>query len=117
MRPQTQKAVVFRQAQVSLYFPKIAQEVKKEYHGHKYQTFRENITRTSYANIRFTELCQLLRNLEFKERVRGSHHIFTKESVEEILNLQPKGGMAKPYQVKQVRNVILKHKMGGETND
>ena len=44
-------------------------------------------------------------------RVRGSHHIFFKEGVEEILNLQPRGANAKPYQVKQVRNVILKHKL------
>ncbi|HLE28014.1 MAG TPA: type II toxin-antitoxin system HicA family toxin [Anaerolineales bacterium] len=68
---------------------------------------------TSDANIPFEEMCQLLRRLGFKERIRGSHHIFTKESVEEILNLQPKGANAKPYQVKQVRNVILKHKLGG----
>jgi hypothetical protein len=43
----------------------------------------------------------------------GSHHIFTKEGVEEILNLQPKGRQAKPYQVKQVRRVILKYRLGG----
>jgi hypothetical protein len=59
-------------------------------------------------------MCQLLRKLRFDERIRGSHHIFTKEGVEEILNLQPKGAKAKPYQVKQVRNVILKHKLGAE---
>jgi len=69
---------------------------------------------TSDANILFAEMCQLLRHLEFDERIRGSHHIFTKEGVEEILNLQPKGANAKPYQVKQVRNVILKYKLGGE---
>lgn len=69
---------------------------------------------TSDVNILFAEMCQLLRHLEFDERIRGSHHIFTKEGVEEILNLQPKGANAKPYQVKQVRNVILKHKLGGE---
>jgi hypothetical protein len=49
----------------------------------------------------------------FKERIRGSHYIFTREGVEEILNLQPKVGKAKPYQVKQVRNVILRYKLGG----
>ena len=54
--------------------------------------------------------------LGFGERVRGSHHIFWKEGVEEILNLQPKGGKAKPYQVKQVRHVILKYKLGGSAN-
>ncbi len=67
----------------------------------------------SDANIRFADLRGLLQRLGFVERVRGSHHIFWKERVEEILNLQPKGGKAKPYQVKQVRHVILKYKLGG----
>ena len=56
----------------------------------------------------------MLNNLGFSERVRGSHHIFSKTGVEEIINLQPKGGKAKPYQVKQVRHVILKYRLGGE---
>jgi predicted RNA binding protein YcfA (HicA-like mRNA interferase family) len=68
---------------------------------------------TSDANIPFDGLCHLLRRLGFVERIRGSHHIFTKEGVEEILNLQPKGRQAKPYQVKQVRRVILKYRLGG----
>lgn len=68
----------------------------------------------SDANIPFAEMCQLLRKLGFDERIRGSHHIFTKEGVEEILNLQPKGSKGKPYQVKQVRNVILEYKLGGQ---
>ncbi|MBI4772162.1 MAG: type II toxin-antitoxin system HicA family toxin [Chloroflexi bacterium] len=71
----------------------------------------------SDANIPFTELCRLLRRLGFDERIRGSHHIFTKEGLKDILNLQPKGVKAKPYQVKQVRNVILEYKLGGEEDD
>lgn len=77
--------------------------------------FLERILRgTSDANIPFAGLRQLLRKLGFDERIRGDHHIFTKEGIEEILNLQPKGAKAKPYQVKQVRTVILKYKLGGE---
>ncbi len=72
---------------------------------------------SSDANIPFAELCQLLRRLGFDERIRGSHHIFTKENIPEILNLQPRGAKAKPYQVKQVRHVILKYKLGGGEND
>ena len=68
----------------------------------------------SDANIPFAEMGQLLCKLGFEERIRGSYHIFTKEGVEEILSLQPKGSKAKPYQVKQVRNVILKYKLGGQ---
>jgi hypothetical protein len=67
----------------------------------------------SDANIRFADLTGLLSRLGFDGRVRGSHHVFWKEGIEEILNLQPKGGKAKPYQVKQVRHVILKYKLGG----
>jgi hypothetical protein len=50
----------------------------------------------SDANIPFEPLCQLLRTLGFDERIRGSHHIFSQEGIEEILNLQPKQGKAKP---------------------
>jgi hypothetical protein len=71
---------------------------------------------TSDANIPFDGLCRLLQRLGFAMRICGSHHIFTKEDVEEILNLQPKGRQAKPYQVKQVRRVILKYRLGGTTD-
>lgn len=71
---------------------------------------------SSDANISFADLRRLLRSLGFDERFRGSHHIFTKEGVEEILNLQPKGAKAKPYQVRQVRSVILKYNLAGEAN-
>lgn len=66
------------------------------------------------ANIDFNDLRLLLEHLGFDERIKGSHHIFTKKGVEEILNLQPKGSKSKPYQVKQVREVILKYKLGVE---
>ncbi len=55
----------------------------------------------------------MLKQLGFEERIRGSHHIFTKEGIEEIINLQPKRANAKSYQVKQVRNLILRYKLGG----
>lgn len=69
----------------------------------------------SDANIPFEQLCQLLRKLGFDERIRGSHHIFTQNRIEEILNLQPQQGKAKAYQFKQIRNLILKYKL--EEND
>jgi hypothetical protein len=72
---------------------------------------------TSDANISFVQLCQLLAALGFEERIRGSHHIFSKEGIEEILNLQPKQGKAKAYQVKQVRTIILRYKLGEQYAD
>ena len=64
---------------------------------------------TSDAAIAFRDLRRLLKSLGFAERVRGSHHIFTREGVDEILNLQSRHGRAKAYQVKQVRIVVLKY--------
>ena len=66
---------------------------------------------TSDANVQFKDLCSLLVKLGFAERVRGDHFIYSKEGVEEILNLQPIGSKAKAYQVKQVRTVILTYKL------
>ena len=68
----------------------------------------------SDANIRFDELRLFLLRLGFVERVRGSHHIFRKEDVRERLNLQRDGSHAKPYQVRQVRQIILRHPPGDE---
>jgi hypothetical protein len=66
----------------------------------------------SDSNIGFSDLCTLLTAIGFQERVRGDHHIFTKTGVVEIINIQPRGAKAKPYQVKQVRNLIIKYGLG-----
>ncbi|MFM8740711.1 MAG: type II toxin-antitoxin system HicA family toxin [Cytophagales bacterium] len=65
----------------------------------------------SDANFQFDELLSLLSTLGFQKRVKGSHHIFYKDGVEEIINIQEKSGKAKPYQVKQVRNIVIKYKL------
>jgi len=69
------------------------------------------------ANIRFAELVRVLCRLGFDERIRGGHHIFTRDGMDEIINLQPKGGMAKPYQVKQVREIVTRHQLGVDGDD
>ncbi len=66
----------------------------------------------SDANIAFRDLCAILKHFGFSERVRGDHFIYSRPDIEEILNLQPIGTKAKAYQVKQVRNIILKYKLG-----
>jgi predicted RNA binding protein YcfA (HicA-like mRNA interferase family) len=66
---------------------------------------------SSDANIRFSDLRTLLLRLGFEERIKGSHHIFTREAVDEILNLQPRRSFAKPYQVKQVRKVLVQYRL------
>lgn len=61
------------------------------------------------ANIKFNYLYNLLISLGFVVRIKGSHHIFRKEGIEEKINLQKDNSNAKPYQVKQVRNLLLNY--------
>ena len=57
-----------------------------------------------------------MQSFGFDKRVSGGHHIFRKEGVLEKINLQKEGNKAKPYQVRQVRNIILKYKLGVKSN-
>ncbi|TVQ33315.1 MAG: type II toxin-antitoxin system HicA family toxin [Phycisphaeraceae bacterium] len=76
---------------------------------------QEVLSARSDQNIRFSDLCKLVQALGFQERIKGDHHIFTRDTVEEIINLQPRSdGKAKPYQVKQVRSIITKYRLGLE---
>lgn len=62
-------------------------------------------------NIAFSELRYVLEALDFEVRIKGDHFIYTRHDVAEIINIQPIGNKAKAYQVKQVRNLILKYKL------
>ena len=64
---------------------------------------------TQDRNIRFSDLQKVLTVFGFQCRIRGDHFIYWKNGIDEIINLQPDGSKAKPYQVKQIRNLILKY--------
>jgi hypothetical protein len=76
--------------------------------------FNQILLGTSDANISIDELFQLLIRLGFEERIRGSHHMFRKDGILEMINLQRDGSKAKTYQVRQVRAILLKHKLRGD---
>lgn len=79
----------------------------------KYSKLRQKILAGGAdSNVEFSALCQLLIRLGFDERSKGSHHIFTRDGVDEIINLQPKGSKAKAYQIKQVRSILVKYRLG-----
>ncbi|HEX2986056.1 MAG TPA: type II toxin-antitoxin system HicA family toxin [Caproiciproducens sp.] len=71
---------------------------------------------TKDVNISFSDLCSVLDDLGFVCRIKGDHFIYTKSDIEEIINIQPVKNKAKPYQVKQVRNLILKYGLGDDLN-
>ena len=65
------------------------------------------------AGIRIKELCLLAEHMGFQKRGgKGSHVVYEKDGVEEIMTFQDRKGMAKPYQVKQMLAVIEKYRMG-----
>ncbi|MCU0650536.1 MAG: type II toxin-antitoxin system HicA family toxin [Gemmatimonadaceae bacterium] len=61
------------------------------------------------ANVGFDAICALLRRFGFQERIRGSHHMFRRAGVEELINLQRDGDKAKVYQVRQVRAALVRY--------
>ena len=73
------------------------------------KTLEQILRGNADANIRFDELRSLLLSLDFTERTRGSHHVFSKMGVEEQIVLQQRGSKAKAYQVRQVRSVLIKY--------
>lgn len=66
---------------------------------------------TQDRNIKFTDLQKILDVLGFQCRIKGDHFIYWKDGIEEIINIQPDGNKAKPYQMKQIRGIILKYQM------
>ena len=82
--------------------------------SHQRRLLARVLNGTADHTIRFQELRTLLLALGFEERIRGSHHIYTRDGIAEIINLQPRdGGLAKPYQVRQVRHLIVQYKLAG----
>ncbi len=54
-------------------------------------------------NIAFSDMVSLVEALGFRlKRIRGSHHMFSHPGIRELINLQPDGGQAKPYQIQEV---------------
>lgn len=76
--------------------------------------FMQIMSGTNDRNVSFGDLQKALMLLGFTVRFKGDHFIYFRDGVDEIINIQPDGSKAKPYQVKQVRNIILKYRMGGK---
>ena len=67
--------------------------------------------------VRFFELVVIVETFGFRRRrVRASHHIFTHESVPELVNLQEVHGQAKPYQIGQFLKIVERYdlRLGGD---
>ena len=79
--------------------------------GKRDRVVEQVLSGTADANVAFDDLCQLLEQLGFDVRIRGSHHLFRKSGVVERINLQRDGSKAKPYQVRQVRQILVRYNL------
>ncbi|MCK4403342.1 MAG: type II toxin-antitoxin system HicA family toxin [Dehalococcoidia bacterium] len=67
------------------------------------------------ANVRFEEICKIAKLFGFRFRGgKGSHRIFVRAGIREMLNFQEVKGKTKPYQVKQFIRIIEKYNLLGE---
>jgi predicted RNA binding protein YcfA (HicA-like mRNA interferase family) len=72
----------------------------------------------SSKNIRFSDMVNLVQGFGFTlSRTDGSHHIFTRQDIPELVNLQNIKGQAKPYQIRQFLKLVEKHNLKLEENE
>jgi hypothetical protein len=70
------------------------------------------------SNIRFNRLCRIAEAFGFRFRGgKGSHRIYVREGIEELLNFQNVNGKGKPYQVKQFIKIIEKYELSEENGE
>jgi predicted RNA binding protein YcfA (HicA-like mRNA interferase family) len=63
-------------------------------------------------NITFSEMANLVKGFGFVlSRTDGSHHIFVRADIPELVNLQNVHGQAKPYQMRQFLKLVEKYNL------
>jgi predicted RNA binding protein YcfA (HicA-like mRNA interferase family) len=69
-------------------------------------------------NLGFDEVARLAEAFGFRlARTRGSHHIFVHDAFPDLLNLQSVAGQAKPYQVRQLLQLVERYNLVLEGDD
>jgi predicted RNA binding protein YcfA (HicA-like mRNA interferase family) len=79
-----------------------------------YNVLQSVLSAKQDKNIRFSDLRTLILAFGFQERIKGDHFIYKRDDIPERINIQPDGNMAKSYQVRQIRNIILKYGLEDE---
>jgi predicted RNA binding protein YcfA (HicA-like mRNA interferase family) len=69
----------------------------------------------SSKNVRYDDFVTLIKAFDFKRtRGKGSHEIYKRKGVAEIVNIQNRDGYAKPYQIEQFLSLIEKYNLESE---
>ncbi len=77
----------------------------------------DRAARGDVRNVRFADLERLVTALGFEaKRIRGSHHYYVHPGLDEVVNIQPQGRQAKPYQVRQVAELAARYSLNVESS-
>jgi len=69
-------------------------------------------------NIKFFDMVNLVQGFGFTlSRTDGSHNIFTRPDIPELVNLQNVKGQAKIYQIRQFLKLVERHNLKLEENE
>jgi predicted RNA binding protein YcfA (HicA-like mRNA interferase family) len=70
------------------------------------------------ANIPFRDVVAAVEAFGFHlVRVNGSHHIFARDDIPKLLNLQNRKGKAKPYQIRQFILLVEEYNLDMEEEE
>ncbi|MDQ6617933.1 MAG: type II toxin-antitoxin system HicA family toxin [Actinomycetota bacterium] len=82
------------------------------------RTLLDRLAHGQLTNVRFADAQRLAEALGFElDRVRGSHHIYRHRAIGSRINLQARGGQAKPYQLRQLLDLVERHALQLKDND
>lgn len=79
--------------------------------GRKRKLLERILSGQSDASIPFEQTRTLLKSLGFSEDIEGDHFIYRREDIPGRINIQPQGAKCKPYQVRQIRKVLVDYNL------
>lgn len=81
----------------------------------RYEKLYRKIIIEGNTSVSFSDIQFFVDKLGFSGRCKGDHYIYTLDGVNDIINIQPNGNNAKKYQVKQIKKIVEKYKLGGDS--
>jgi len=78
----------------------------------------KRLSEGAVQNVTFSDFRNLVEGFGFVLRRRnGSHHVFARPGIAEMVNLQNVAGQAKPYQIRQFLRLVERYNMALETEE
>jgi len=66
-------------------------------------------------NVKYDDFAKLLKGFGFElDRAKGSHYIYKRDGISELINIQNVDGEVKPYQIKQLLSLVEKYNLNLE---